>query len=80
VAIQVLQAFMGTVLFWSLHEQPRLKVWIEDSFQHFWRSIGRLRQKEGMMKPDFFKIALSLTGRHRRKAMPAWRSHPHPIG
>ena len=40
VAIQVLQAFMGTVLFWSLHEQPQLKVWIEDSFQHFWRSIA----------------------------------------
>lgn len=40
VAIQVLQAFMGTVLFWSLHEQPPLKNWIEDSFQHFWRSIA----------------------------------------
>jgi AcrR family transcriptional regulator len=40
VAIQVLQAFMGTVLFWSLHEQPPLKVWIEDSFLHFWRSIA----------------------------------------
>jgi AcrR family transcriptional regulator len=40
VAIQVLQAFMGTVLFWSLHEEPALTVWIEDSFQHFWRSIA----------------------------------------
>ena len=40
VAIQFLQAFMGTVLIWSLHEQPPLKVWIEDSFQHFWRSIA----------------------------------------
>jgi AcrR family transcriptional regulator len=40
VAIQVLQAFMGTVLFWSLHEQPPLKNWIEDSFQHFWRSVA----------------------------------------
>jgi AcrR family transcriptional regulator len=40
VAVQVLQAFMGTVLFWSLHEQPSLAVWMEDSFQHFWRSIG----------------------------------------
>jgi len=40
VAIQVLQAFMGTVLFWSLHEQPPLKTWIEDSFQHFWRSVA----------------------------------------
>lgn len=40
VAIQVLQTFMGTVLFWSLHEQPPLKNWMEDSFQHFWRSIA----------------------------------------
>ena len=40
VAIQVLQAFMGTVLFRSLHEQPPLKVWMEDSFQHFWRSTA----------------------------------------
>ncbi|MGD0938395.1 MAG: TetR/AcrR family transcriptional regulator [Terracidiphilus sp.] len=40
VAIQVLQAFMGTVLFWSLHEKPALNVWMEDSFQHFWRSIA----------------------------------------
>jgi AcrR family transcriptional regulator len=40
VAIQILQTFMGTVLFWSLHEQPPLNVWMEDSFQHFWRSIA----------------------------------------
>src|ERR1035437_2648714 len=32
VAIHVLQAFMGTVLFWSLHEDPPLASWIEDSF------------------------------------------------
>jgi AcrR family transcriptional regulator len=46
VAIQVLQAFMGTVLFWSLHEQPPLKTWIEDSFQHFWRSIAVSPKKQ----------------------------------
>jgi AcrR family transcriptional regulator len=40
VAIQVLQTCMGTVLFWSLHEKPALNVWIEDSFQHFWRAIA----------------------------------------
>ncbi len=40
VAIQVLQAFMGTILLWSLHEKPVLNLWIEDSFQHFWRSIA----------------------------------------
>jgi len=39
-AIQVLQAFMGTVLFWSLHEDPPLDTWIEDSFQHFWRAVA----------------------------------------
>jgi AcrR family transcriptional regulator len=46
VAIQVLQTFMGTVLFWSLHEKPALKVWMEDSFQHFWRSIADSGQKQ----------------------------------
>jgi AcrR family transcriptional regulator len=45
VAIQVLQAFMGTVLFWSLHEEPALAVWIEDSFQHFWRSVAVSREE-----------------------------------
>jgi AcrR family transcriptional regulator len=39
-ALQVLQAFMGTVLFWSLHEEPALALWMEDSFQHFWRSVA----------------------------------------
>jgi AcrR family transcriptional regulator len=39
VAIQILQAILGTVLLWSLHEEPALATWIEDSFQHFWRSI-----------------------------------------
>lgn len=39
-AIQVLQAIMGTVLLWSLHEEPALAAWIEDSFQHFWRAIA----------------------------------------
>lgn len=40
VAIQGLQAVMGTVLLWSLHEEPPLGAWIEDSFQHFWRAIA----------------------------------------
>jgi AcrR family transcriptional regulator len=40
VAIQILQTFMGTVLLWSLHEEPALKDWIEDSFQHFWRAVA----------------------------------------
>jgi AcrR family transcriptional regulator len=46
VAIQVLQTFMGTVLFWSLHEKPALNMWMEDSFQHFWRSIAVSGQKQ----------------------------------
>lgn len=46
VAIQVLQTFMGTVLFWSLHEEPALNVWMEDSFQHFWRSIAVSGKKQ----------------------------------
>jgi AcrR family transcriptional regulator len=39
VATQLLQAEMGTILLWSTHSEPALKVWIEDSFQHFWRAI-----------------------------------------
>ena len=53
VAIQVLQAFMGTILIWSLHEEPALDVWIEDSFQHFWRADRRLRSRAGTMKQTF---------------------------
>jgi len=47
VAIQLLQTCMGTVLLWSLHGEPPLKAWIEDSFQHFWRAVvqpGRERE------------------------------------
>lgn len=40
VAMQFIQAVMGTVLIWSLHESPALNIMIEDSFQHFWRSIA----------------------------------------
>jgi AcrR family transcriptional regulator len=40
VATQLLQAVMGTILLWSTRGKPALKVWIEDSFQHFWRAIA----------------------------------------
>ena len=40
VAIQLQQAFMGTLLLWSLQGQPALETWIEESFQHFWRAIA----------------------------------------
>jgi AcrR family transcriptional regulator len=40
IATQLLQACLGSVLLWSLHEQPGLGVWIEDSYQHFWRAIA----------------------------------------
>ena len=39
-AMQIQQVVMGTVLLWSLHEKPALSAWMEDSFQHFWRSIA----------------------------------------
>ncbi len=39
VALQLQQTILGTVLLWSLHEKPALEVWIENSFQHFWRAI-----------------------------------------
>ena len=40
IAIQLQQAFMGTLLLWSLHGKPALETWIEESFQHFWRAIA----------------------------------------
>jgi AcrR family transcriptional regulator len=46
VATQLLQAVMGTILLWSTHGRPALKVWIEDSFQHFWRAIALSSQEQ----------------------------------
>jgi len=46
VATQLLQAEMGTILLWSAHGEPALKVWIEDSFQHFWRAIALSGQEK----------------------------------
>lgn len=40
VALQLQEAILGTVLIWSLHGEPELTVWIENSFRHFWRSIA----------------------------------------
>lgn len=40
LAIHAQETFMGTILFWSLHEEPALSVWMEDSFRHFWRAIA----------------------------------------
>jgi hypothetical protein len=40
VAVQLIQACIGTVLLWSLDETPMLKVRIENSFQHYWRAIA----------------------------------------
>jgi AcrR family transcriptional regulator len=48
VALQLLQALMGTVLFWSLHEKPGLAALIENTFRHTWRAIaapGKRRAK-----------------------------------
>ncbi len=40
VAIQLQQAFLGTLLLWSLHGRPALTTWVEESFQHFWRAVA----------------------------------------
>jgi AcrR family transcriptional regulator len=40
VALQIQQAFMGTLLLWSLQGRPGLKLWAEESFQHFWRAVA----------------------------------------
>ncbi len=39
-ALQVQQAFMGTMLMWSLTGEPKLERAIEGSFQHLWRAIA----------------------------------------
>ena len=39
-SMQFFQSIMGTVLLWSIHESPSLSTLIEDSFQHYWRSIS----------------------------------------
>ena len=40
VALQLQQAFMGTLLLWSLRGGPGLAGRLEESFQHFWRAIA----------------------------------------
>ncbi len=45
VALQFLQMVLGTVLLWSLHEKPALAPWMENSFEHFWRSVAARGKK-----------------------------------
>ncbi len=40
VALHIQQAFMGTLLLWSLEGQPALEACAEESFQHFWRAVA----------------------------------------
>ncbi|MGO9401864.1 MAG: TetR/AcrR family transcriptional regulator [Terriglobales bacterium] len=46
VALQFQQAFLGTLLLWSLQGQPALEVRIEESFKHFWRAIAISGQEQ----------------------------------
>jgi AcrR family transcriptional regulator len=46
VALHIQQAFMGTLLLWSLQGQPALQAWAEESFQHFWRAVAASRQEQ----------------------------------
>lgn len=46
LALQIQQAFMGTLLIWSLEGQPALDAWAEDSFQHFWRAVAASSQEQ----------------------------------
>ncbi len=48
VAMQFVQSVMGTVLLWSLHQKPALGSWIDDSFEHFWRSIAVVEKKQAL--------------------------------
>ena len=40
IALQMQQVLLGTTLLWSLHGEPKLKTWVENSFRHFWRAIA----------------------------------------
>jgi AcrR family transcriptional regulator len=40
VALHIQQAFMGTLLLWSLEGEPALEACAEESFQYFWRAIA----------------------------------------
>ena len=44
VAFQLQQTLLGTVLLWSLHGEPEVKVWIEKSFRHFWSAVAAPRK------------------------------------
>ena len=46
VALQVQQAFMGTLLLWSLEGKPALEAWAEESFQYFWRAVAASGQEQ----------------------------------
>ena len=48
VAMQLLQALMGTVLLWSLHEKPGLAAWMENTFEHAWRAIAAPGKKRAL--------------------------------
>lgn len=39
-AFQLQQAFLGTLLLWSLRGEPKLQSAVDASFQHFWRAIA----------------------------------------
>lgn len=40
VALRIQEAFMGTLLLWSLEGHPTLEACAEESFQHFWRAVA----------------------------------------
>lgn len=40
VTVQLVQSCLGAIVFWSLHELPSLAAHLEDTFQHFWRSVA----------------------------------------
>lgn len=44
VSLQLQQAFIGTLLLWSLRGEPKLQTAIEASFRHFWRAIANREQ------------------------------------
>ncbi len=45
MALQLQQAFIGTMLLWSMRGEQKLEIAVEATFQHFWRAIAAKEKK-----------------------------------
>lgn len=45
MALQLQQAFIGTMLLWSMRGEQKLETTVDATFQHFWRAIAAKEKK-----------------------------------